>query len=169
MNNNLNDNIIIDIDNTNINNNTIEIYNNLLIVKIYKLLKSIFYIIFKLSCIFIIIQGLGIILLGDFASIIIGFYVILFTILLFISKILRYKDLIKKSLPIINSHIFRSLIILLLGNISRKTNYNINWNKFIQYLCICLFVFYIILHLYKKYLIKIKNEIKLSLTYVIYI
>jgi len=169
MNNNLNDNIIIDIDNTNINNNTIEIYNNLLIVKIYKLLKSIFYIIFKLSCIFIIIQGLGIILLGDFASIIIGFYVIIFTILLFISKILRYKDLIKKSLPIINSHIFRSLIILLLGNISRKTNYNINWNKFIQYLCICLFVFYIILHLYKKYLIKIKNEIKLSLTYVIYI
>jgi len=170
MNNNLNENIII---NTEINkkNNEIykEIYHNLLIVKIYKLLKKIIYIIFKLSCIFIIIQGIGIILFGNYTSIFIGLYVILFATLLSISDI--YNNYTKHfnivtNIPIINTYMCRSIIIFFLGHLSRNTYFNNNWNKFIQYICLFIFLFYIILFLYKKYLRKIKNKIKLTLTYI---
>ena len=63
--------------------------------------------------------------------------------------------------------ISNTFIIFFLSHISKYTYYITECNQFIQYLGLSIFILYIVIYFYKKYINKIKNKIQLTLTYVI--
>ncbi len=127
------------------NNLYLENFNKIKIVILFNYFNIVSNILYKIGCLLNFIISFGILLNNDYSSIILGFYLMFFNIIAGI----------------------RSLTIYFLSHFSKLSKINYNFNIFILWFDFCIFIFYILLYFYNKYIIRLKNKVILSFTQMI--